>query len=410
MTTTEPIVTPSAPLNWTVFCAAIDNYGDMGVCWRLAQQLHREHGTRVAIWVDDWDALCRFLAPLHCAGQEPMLCEGVTLRHWHPEHEFEPHAEALVAATDVLVEAFACTLPEAVRTALANTPAPPLWLNLEYLSAEDWVPGCHGLSSLYGTGGARTLRRYFFFPGFVAGTGGLLREANLVEQHRQWQGDLQEQRARFLAQFTALPVPPGLWLSLFTYEGLPLCSLLQALSESAAASFCLVPEGRSLRSVAQFFALQALPAPGTVLQRGSLTILVLPFMSQHDYDWLLSLCAYNFVRGEDSFVRAQFSGRPLLWQLYPQEEGAHFPKLEAFLALYCSDSAASEALKAFWRAWNQGEDCRILWHHLRPQLPTLRRQAKRWQQKLAEKPDLVANLLQFCGVHSTKTRAGDSSA
>ena len=77
--------------------------------------------------------------------------------------------------------------------------------------------------------------------------------------------------------------------------------------------------------------------PGDQRRRGNLLIHVLPFVAQDDYDRLLWCCDLNAVRGEDSFVRAQWAGRPLLWHIYPQEEGAHWDKLEAFLAIYNAD-------------------------------------------------------------------------
>jgi uncharacterized repeat protein (TIGR03837 family) len=211
----------------------------------------------------------------------------------------------------------------------------------------------------------------------------------LLQRHANWQEDIAAGRRQLLASYpqlhALLSLPELLVLSMFTYDGIALRSVIGALIESDLASLCFVPEGRSLRDIALCFDMSELPLPGSVLQRGSLTVCVLPFMAQQEYDHLLSLCDFNFVRGEDSFVRAQF----------PQSEEAHLEKLEAFLDLYCSDSAEEGALKAFWRGWNQGEDCRELWHYLRPQLPSLQIQARRWQQQLAEKPDLVANLLAF---------------
>lgn len=388
---------------WSVFCAAIDNYGDIGVCWRLARQLTHEYDITVELWVDDWAALARFLSNPSLISKDSHTEQGVHFHHWRSPWGHTAEFVERVAASAVIIEAFACTLPSALVIALANSKSPALWLNLEYLSAEQWVRDCHGLPSPQrvsdANGGVRTLQKYFFFPGFVEGTGGLLREADLLERHVTLQSALPLTRNAFLAPYV-LPNDPlddshCLVLSLFCYEGLPLLSLLTALAEAQERSLCLVPEGRSLASVQAFFDLEQLPAVGTVLQRASLTLVVLPFSNQDDYDRLLSLCDFNVVRGEDSFVRAQFAARPMLWHLYPQEGDAHLPKMEAFLTLYGEQSEADMALHSLFRSWNQGEDCRELWHHLRPQLPALQRQARNWQQKLAQRPDLAANLVQF---------------
>jgi len=393
----------AATPTWTIFCAAVDNYGDIGVCWRLARQLRQEYGITVELWVDDWAALARFLCDTTLASKDSHTEQSVHFRHWGSPWL---HSSALVeriARSAVIVEAFACALPPSLITALANSATPALWLNLEYLSAEDWVRDCHALPSPQSlpnaSGSAVTLQKYFFFPGFVEGTGGLLREADLLTRHATLQSALPLTRSAYLAPYLLpadlLEDPHCLVLSLFCYEGLPLLSLLAALAEEDARSLCLVPEGRSLRSVQTFFELDELPVAGTILQKAKLTLVVLPFSNQDEYDRLLSLCDFNIVRGEDSFVRAQFAARPMLWHLYPQQGDAHLPKMEAFLALYSEKSEAEAALHSLWRSWNQGEDCRDLWHHLRPQLPALLRQARNWQQKLAQRPDLAANLLQF---------------
>lgn len=399
-------VSPSPrPPSWAIFCAAIDNYGDIGVCWRLARQLTREHGIALHLWIDDGEALLRFLHLDASASDQLQQHEGVWLHSWQPAQQAQE--TALLAHMAVVIEAFGCSLPLAVRQCMAQAACPPLWLNLEYLSAEDWVRDCHLLSSPQSIalpdGQQRLLDKRFFFPGFLDGTGGLIREQAILAQHAQWQSSLQRSRASLLLPHGLPPawldVVDCLWLSIFTYEGAALHSLLRALEEGALPTVCLVPQGRSLLSVAAYFDVPVPPAAGAVLTRGALRLVVLPFLSQADYDALLSVCDVNFVRGEDSFVRAQYAARTMIWQLYPQEDAAHLVKMEAFLALYADSSEASKDLQAFWRGWNQGEDCRELWHHLRPQLPTLQQQARRWQQKLADKPDLAAVLMHAYREH-----------
>ncbi|MGY2437472.1 elongation factor P maturation arginine rhamnosyltransferase EarP, partial [Escherichia coli] len=96
-----------------------------------------------------------------------------------------------VEPAQVVVEAFACQLPASYIEAMTISGTHCLWLNLEYLSAEDWVAGCHGLPSPQPGG----LQKFFFFPGFVEGTGGLLREAYLLARRRSFQADAQAQQA-----------------------------------------------------------------------------------------------------------------------------------------------------------------------------------------------------------------------
>ncbi len=404
----------------------IDNFGDMGVCWRLARQLTQEYGFTVTLWIDDLHAFSRFL------GKEWVAAEvqrefGVCVRHWRLPWKESAFVDATIAESSVVIEAFACELPASVITAMARQARPPLWINLEYLSAESWVAGCHQLQSLVSVQVDRpegddapalvTLSKTFFFPGFTTGTGGLLREQELLSNHAAWQRDEQASRRQLLAQL-GLPdscADIGLWISVFTYESAAFASWLRALSEAAQPTFCLVPEGRALTSITAFLGRSEAPAVGDLVCLGALTLLVIPFLSQDNYDLLLSVCDLNLVRGEDSFVRAQWAGKPLIWHIYPQQNDVHMEKLDAFLALYedaveAGKPAEVDTLRQFCRVWNLGEDCRELWHHLRPQLPGLREQAGKWRHHLVQLPDLAENLVQFyrAGFGSSGDRSATS--
>ena len=328
-------------LRCDIFCAVIDNLGDAGVCWRLARQLAVEHGWRVRLWIDD-PAPVALLAP----GQAV-----VEVRKWEGDLTG-------VAPAEVVIEAFACELPP--RYVAAMKARPPVWLNLEYLSAEDWVAGCHALPSPQGG-----LAKHFFFPGFVPGTGGLLREKDLA-------------------------VPPAptfdgpLEISLFCYDNPQLPALLAAWRDGDQPVLCHVCDGLPRRQVERWL---GGPFPATV---GKLQLDALPFLPQVDYDALLVRCHLNFVRGEDSFVRAQWAERPFVWQSYPQAGDAHLAKLDAFLKLYTDDAAAG----AFFRAWNGIGP--LDWPAFAARLSELAAHAPGWAWRVASHGDLATNLARFC--------------
>ena len=120
-------------------------------------------------------------------------------------------------------------------------------------------------------------------------------------------------------------------------------------------------------------------------------------LAQDDYDRLLWACDANFVRGEDSFVRAQFAARPMIWQAYRQSEDAHLDKLAAFLDLYCADLPPVDAglVRALWRGWNREEDIAPLWPDWIEALPQLSIHARAWATQLAVQTDLASNLVKF---------------
>jgi uncharacterized repeat protein (TIGR03837 family) len=303
-----------------IFCKVIDNHGDIGVCWRLAAEL-AARGQSVRLWVDDPSAL---------AWMAPGGHERVEIVHWQePAPEREPG--------DVVIEAFGCDPPERYVAALAAKTArldhQPPWFNLEYLSAEAYVERSHGLASPVMQGPGRGLVKRFVYPGFTQRTGGLLREQDLASRQAAFDRDAWLRSQGIFAQGLRL-------VSLFCYEPPALAGLLRQLQDGPEPTLLLVTEGRARAAVRRL-----LPQGQAA---GHLAVHELPLLSQADYDHLLWACDFNFVRGEDSLVRALWAGRPFAWQLYPQEDEAHHAKLEAFLECL----QPPDDLRRLQRAWN----------------------------------------------------------
>ena len=379
---------PVSRPKWEIFCQVVDNFGDIGVCWRLARDLARREQGAVRLWVDDWTVLAR-ICPA-AAGMDPAVggtVDGVELRQWTP---------AFVASVpgEIVIEAFACELPPTQLEAMAAQAVAPVWINLEYLSAEDWVAGCHGLASPHPR---LALVKHFFFPGFDANTGGLLREPELLARRERFVTQPQGRAAWRAARGLPVAEDDGLVVSLFAYEQAAVRALLRAWEQSARPVHVLVPVSRILPDVAAALDC-AIPEVGARIERGALCVHVLPFTDQDGYDELLWACDLNFVRGEDSFVRAQWAGVPCVWQIYPQDDDAHFDKLEAFMARYLAGVAVreAEAFSAFWRAWNGRGDPAAAWPAFAAALPELHRRAVRWCDDLARQSDLVSRLTKFC--------------
>lgn len=372
-----------------IFCRIIDNYGDIGVCWRLARQLAGEFDVAVTLWVDDLDTFAR-IAPVD-PGLPLQELGGIVVRHWRDDM-------VTPAPADIVIEGFGCALPPGLPQAMAQRQPPPLWLNLEYLSAEAWVEDCHGLASPHPVSG---FVQHFWFPGFTERTGGLLREQGLLEARDRFQRDREAQEAFWLR----IGVPEALTInrrvSLFSYENPAIPDLLSALAQDPP-TLLLVPAGRALGDVARWAGRPALAA-GDRIREGRLTIAVLPLLSAEDYDRLLWACSLNAVRGEDSFVRAQWAGRPLLWHIYPQADDAHRVKLEAFIHRYEQQVAMPAVWAEAMRAWNRGEagpdDTRNpgLWPALLADLPTLCPPGHAWADWLARQKDLASGVMHFYG-------------
>ena len=378
---------PSSP-RLAIFCKVIDNFGDIGICWRLARQLVREHGVAVTLWVDDLHSFQRICPQLDTAASSQQV-EGVLVRHWAGQDgAFTPADIA-----DIVIEFFAVDIPPGYVEAMAACVSKPVWLNLEGLTAEGWVEGCHRLPSMHPR---LPLTKHFFFPGFTDKTGGLLREADLTDARRAFG---QAQSTKFLADLGLTPAEQAaLKVSLFCYRHAPVSALLDTWRDGDEPVACLVPEGVATDAVGAFLGGPA--GAGSVRTQGALTVRVLPFVPQPDYDRLLWSCDVNFVRGEDSFVRAQWANKPFVWHIYPQDENLHHKKLRAFLARYSGDSASLADFSLRWNGaqiGNENAGLAELWTALRADKALLACRSVAWEKRMLENGDLAANLLAFAG-------------
>ncbi|MEW5838741.1 MAG: elongation factor P maturation arginine rhamnosyltransferase EarP [Pseudomonadota bacterium] len=372
---------------WDIFCAVIDNYGDIGVCWRLAHILRHDHGQSVRLIVDDLDAL-KLLVPAAQSSARQEL-HGIDVRHWTTDF---PE----VSPADAVIEAFGCALPASyVQAMRARTQhqAQPMWINLEYMSCEDWVPGVHGQISMLAHG----LKKRFFIPSLLPGCGGLLREKNLLAERSAFITPPERQKAWCAQWNIPLPSASSLTLSLFAYENARLGALLTSLSHAPRAVTAYLPQSRLLNSLRATLNRPELQA-GDTLQLGNLQLHIIPFLPQAEYDRLLWLCDINFVRGEESLTRALWAGKPFIWQIYPTDDQAHHAKLEAFLHAYAADETAEHLahLHALMRDWNHIPDvCVAEFYASLLALQAACAWYTRRMEQVAQRPELTQQLLAW---------------
>ncbi len=365
-------------MRFDIYCTVIDNYGDIGVCWRLARQLVAEYGSEygceVHLWVNDdgWQAARQLIGELPQV-PAPTHAEGVTVSAWSLAHDAED------CTGDVLIEGFGCTLPGAALAQLAARTHKPVWINLEYFSAEDWVPNFHLQSGFDWERGAT---RWFFFPGVHAHSGGILRERELIAQRDPAQ--------------TQTPNSNQFWVLCFAYAHAPYAEWLDALAIKQDTPIVIDLCGQQT----QLAVAQLNPAAYP-----NVTVRNVPFVSQPKFDALLRQADVLWVRGEDSLARALWSGRPFVWHIYPQAENAHHAKLLAWLAHYAQPFPAllREALVDVYLAWNGVTNAALLGEAWR----RLMRQWDDWQQyswlrrnQFAQAPDLAQRLMAFVKAQS----------
>ncbi|HLR29300.1 MAG TPA: elongation factor P maturation arginine rhamnosyltransferase EarP [Paenalcaligenes sp.] len=401
-------------LKFDIFCRVIDHFGDAGVCWRLAKELSgAPFYAEVRLWIDDLPTLQKITAQnnqITAAGLPSNASSGHRKLTVHPW----PAANNALENSDwpkphpIVIEAFAGGIPAAVRTQLT---ADHLWIVLDHLSAEKWVSDFHGLP---GYADGLQAQKYYFYPGFTENTGGLLRQPDLLSQVQYWQSQTR------LTQWQRLAIPLQLdptsthqlasstVFFIFQYPHAPVSALLQSLlqQEPIPPTTILFAADQDvhyqnaqqlLRSTMPDSSEPAHLKPAST-HAPTINLIRLPFVSQQHFDHLLWSTDFNFVRGEDSWVRALWAQRPFIWQPYPQSECTHLIKLRAWLQRLDLPYAAQ---KLFWQ-WNSNVPQRVYTHNL--DITALApAPLRRWQQcirhevhRLRAQEPLSSHLIQFC--------------
>lgn len=380
---------------WAIFCKIVDNFGDIGVCWRLAKQLANEHNTsqhnrlsiQVTLYIDDFSVAQKLIPALENAKESTaIVADNVTIMHLNVANKAD--------IANVTIETFACGLPEQYLNRIRAKQT--CWVNLDYLSAEDWVADYHGKPSIHPN---LNLTKYYFFPGFNESTGGLLREQNLTAARDAFDG------SRFLHNlsqtFNTSLNANALNISLFCYPEANIDALFNALYTESKAFNIWLPFNANL---ANFFSDLGIfnYSIGEVIHLNNMTIYVLPFLSQSHYDALLWSCDLNFVRGEDSWIRAIWAAKPFIWQPYIQSENTHLQKLNAFLQTHYPPSlsdAVTTIMQNAHRLWSSAPNTdsaqEKTWLDVFENITEITRYHQDATKKLIALPDLASQLVTF---------------
>lgn len=287
-----------------IFCDVIDNYGDAGVCLHLARNLSfQDYSVRL---------FCNNLTVLNTLlNEQDLNNDHLTIENWE-------QPLTIYQASQVVISAFNCRFDPVTTQSLqqAQNQNGTIIINLEYLSAEDWVESCHGLTSF-----VDNLNVYYFFPGFTSKTGGLNVDRTFKDQCKL---NLQKLKEQLLSPHSTRT------FSLFGYHNPIIADLIKVCSHSACTNEMLVFEGLALENLESITKL-SFKLNETTKLNDKLSINVSPMVSHERYDEILLNSDFNLVRGEDSIVRAMHTGHPFLWHIYPQDENAHLTKLQSFL-------------------------------------------------------------------------------
>lgn len=361
-----------------LFCSVIDNYGDIGVCYRLARELSRNHKF-VSLYVDDLQALRTIEPSFPLNATKYQLSPSIIIKYWSKVCEDYTPA-------DVIIECFACNLDESyIKKMTSRT----LWINLEYLSAESWIEGCHKLPSFQNNG----VNKYFFFPGFTNKTGGL----NFEENFPLITYDYARHKVQELLQLPVSSID-RFTVQIFSYETPQLFPLLSAILKHHPGTLFLLPEGRSTK-----YLLETRASDTKKLQAMYPNALwhVFPMQQQETYSYIIKACDLNVVRGEDSITQAVINGRPFLWHIYQQKDNIHLDKLRAFTELLTQNttpklrSIIEQAFLALDNSSSNTCSASVIFNEFMIEYCQIFGLCKTWSESLIQNNSLGRNLSEF---------------
>ena len=284
-----------------IFCQVIDNYGDVGVAYRLAREFKRVYPNKKLRFVINQ------IEELNLIRKS----ENIEVILYKDISKIENSA-------DLIIESFGCEIPKEYMDKVLKKSK--LIINLEYFSAEKWVDDFHLQESFLGG----NLKKYFFIPGLSEKSGGILLDNEFLERKKK----VEANKEYYLEKFE-IKEKYDLVGSIFSYEK-NFDSLIEELKKLDKKIILLILSEKTQKNFIKYF--------DNGNNYDKIKFVKLPFFTYDKYEELLALCDFNLVRGEDSFVRALLLGKPFLWHIYPQDENTHIKKLESFLEKYCSNN------------------------------------------------------------------------
>ena len=335
-----------------IFCEVIDNYGDVGVAYRLAREFKRIYSNKQLRFIinktEELDLIKK--------------AEDITIIAYKNIDKIETPA-------DLIIETFACNIPETYMNKALKTSK--LIINLEYFSSENWVDDFHLQESFLGG----NLKKYFFIPGLSEKSGGIILDKEFLDRKNK----VQENREYYLKQFN-INENYDLIISVFSYEK-NFDNFLKTLQKLDKKVLLLLLSEKTQKNFIKYF--------DNNDYYDKIKAVKLPFFTYDKYEELLALCDVNLVRGEDSFVRALLLGKPFLWHIYPQDENAHIIKLESFLEKYCPNN---KELKETFINYNINKDD---FSYFFENLDEIKKYNEKYTDYLIENCNLMNKLINF---------------
>jgi len=323
--------------NIDIFCEVIDNYGDVGVAYRLARELKRIYPNKELRFIINQTEELNLIKKN----------DDIIVIDYKDVHKIEQPA-------DLVIETFACNIPEIYMGKALKT-------SKLMILQESFLGG--------------NLKKYFFIPGLSEKSGGIILDKEFLDRKNK----VQKNREYYLKQFN-IDEKYDLIISVFSYEK-NFDNFLKTLQKLDKKVLLLLLSEKTQKNFIKYF--------DNNDYYDKIKAVKLPFFTYDKYEELLALCDINLVRGEDSFVRALLLGKPFLWHIYPQDENTHIIKLESFLEKYCPNN---KELKETFINYNINKDD---FSYFFENLDEIKKYNEKYTDYLIENCNLMNKLINF---------------
>ena len=290
----------------TVLCKVVDNFGDIGVVWRLccqlSNQIKKENLTsKINLIVDDLASFNKICNSVDFSKSFQVIDE-INIYNWNDEKLcYDEFSKNDGENLSVILEVFQCGRPAWMEKILFEDKLNRTVqiIMIDYLTAEKYAEDFHCLQSLTRSS---KVQKVNFMPGFTNKTGGLIIDS-------EWEHFCDYQNNKTLL--------------CFTYDR-NWDALANACKKSNYIEKVLIAPGKGFESLKKSFY-------SNFIKDSNLKIEELSFMNQNEWDKMLKNCGVLFIRGEESMSRACLSGIPFVWHAYPQSNEYQLIKVRALL-------------------------------------------------------------------------------
>lgn len=288
----------------TVLCKVVDNFGDIGVVWRLccqlSNQIKKENFTsKINLIVDDLASFNKICNSVD-SNKSFQIVENINIFNWNDEKLcYDEFSKNDGENLSVILEVFQCGRPSWMEKILFEEKLNRTVqiIMIDYLTAEKYAEDFHCLQSLTRSS---KVQKVNFMPGFTNKTGGLIIDS-------EWEHFCDYKNNKTLL--------------CFTYDR-NWDALANACKKSNYIEKVLIAPGKGFESLKKSF---------HFIKDSNLKIEELSFMNQNEWDKMLKNCGVLFIRGEESMSRACLSGIPFVWHAYPQSDEYQLIKVRALL-------------------------------------------------------------------------------